>query len=63
MSDAKEDQEETPNCPECGGDLEIAWTIPQIGHLREICTFKCTECKSLFSDHGEQDQPLRKLQF
>jgi hypothetical protein len=56
-----EEQEETLDCPDCGSDLTLAWTIPQMAHLPEVRTFRCVDCKALFTDQGNQSQPLIKL--
>jgi transposase-like protein len=60
MSEDK-DQEETSQCPACGGSLVVAWIIPRMAHLPEVQTFKCAECQRLFSDEGNPSQPLIEL--
>ena len=56
-----DDQKEMPDCPDCGGDLGIAWIVPRMAHLPEIRTFRCEGCKALFTDQGEPDRPLNRL--
>ena len=50
-----------PDCPDCGCNLTIAWTLPQMRHLPEARTYRCVGCKALFSDEGDPSQPLNKL--
>jgi hypothetical protein len=53
--------EEAPKCPDCGSNLAIAWTIPRLGLLPEVRTFKCDGCDSLFTDRGEPSEPMTGL--
>ena len=34
----------TEICPECGGPMKLAWTVPGIAHHPELRSFKCQQC-------------------
>jgi hypothetical protein len=54
----------TEICPECGGVMRLAWTVPGIAQHPELRSFKCEKCgdvvtKSADGKGSEETPPER----